>query len=428
MYIRKSSRTYKGKTYSNYVLVESVLTPKGPRQKIICSLGDLRPRPQAEWLELAHKLSSALSGQADLLASQAPESELQQILAKVQFAAPPSPPASDLLAVHVDQVRTEESREAGPVHAGYQFWLRLGLDGILAQAGLGERVRQLACAMTLNRLIHPASELAMPDWIRSTALSDILQVDFHTLAEDALYRNLDRLHAQRVAIEAALAERERTLFALDQTVFLYDVTSTFFEGRALANPKAKRGYSRDHRPDCKQVLIGLAVNRDGFPLAHEVFAGNRHDSTTLDEMLTALDKRVGLQPGQTVVVDRGMSGEENVKRIVARKLHYVVAEPYGARSDWVEEFENHEDFVEVKRETSPTNPFQHKSTIQVKMRQAGGESTFCASAVNARKRTGRFARHTRKGYWWTWRNSPSAWPKARVGAPNRLKCWSPSAG
>src|SRR5674476_418852 len=112
---------------------------------------------------------------------------------------------------------------------------------------------------------------------------------------------------------------------LDQTLFLYDVTSTYFEGRALANPKAKRGYSRDHRPDCKQVLIGLAVNRDGFPLAHEVLAGNRHDSTTLEQMLEALDKRIGLQPGQTVVVDRGMSGEDNVKQIVAKKLHYLVA-------------------------------------------------------------------------------------------------------
>src|SRR5712691_635152 len=103
MYIRKSSRTYNGKTYSNYVLVESVLTPKGPRQKIICSLGDLRPRPQAEWLELAHKLTSALSGQADLLADQAPDPELQDILAKVQLAPPPA--ASHLLVVHVDQVR-----------------------------------------------------------------------------------------------------------------------------------------------------------------------------------------------------------------------------------------------------------------------------------------------------------------------------------
>jgi len=388
MYIRKSSRTYKGKTYTNYVLVESVLTPKGPRQKIVCSLGDLRPRPQAEWLELAHKLTAALSGQSDLLSAQAPDAEMHDLLAKVQAAAPPtSPPTTaTLLAVQVDQVRTEESREAGPVHVGYQFWRRLGLDAILDQAGLSERVRQLACAMTLNRLIHPASELAMPDWIRSTALPDILQVDFQTLAEDALYRNLDRLHAQRVAIEAALADRERTLFSLDQTVFLYDVTSTFFEGRALANPKAQRGYSRDHRSDCKQVLIGLAVNRDGFPVAHEVYAGNRHDSTTLESMLKALDKRVGLQPGQTVVVDRGMSGQENIKQITARKLHYLVAEPYGARGHWVEEFENDTDFGEVKRENSPTNPFQHKSTVHVKMRQVDGEThVLCLSSERQEK-------------------------------------------
>ena len=390
MYIRKSSRTYNGKTYFNYVLVESVLTHKGPRQKVICSLGDLRPRPRAEWLELAHKLASALSGQPDLLAGQAPDPELERLAAKVNSASPPprsgqgAQPAgaeSNLVAVHIDQVRTEESREAGPVHVGYQFWLRLGVDAILAKAGLSERTRQLTCAMALNRLIHPGSELAMPDWIRSTALPDILEVDFQDLAEDALYRNLDKLHPQRVAIEAALAERERNLFSLDQTVFLYDVTSTFFEGRAMANPKAKRGYSRDHRPDCKQVLIGLAVNRDGFPLAHEVFAGNCHDSTTLEQMLTALDKRVGLQPGQTVVVDRGMSGEENLKKIVARKLHYLVAEPYGARNDWVQEFEDDKDFREVKRDPSPTNPFQHKSTIQVKMRQVGGEMhVLCLSS------------------------------------------------
>lgn len=389
MYIRKSSRTTKGKTYFNYVLVESVLTPKGPRQKVICSLGDLRPRPQADWLALAHKLTSALSGQADLLAADAPDPELQELVAKVQSARSPSVAPvgnSDLLAVHVDQVRAEESREAGPVHVGYQFWLRLGLDGILAQAGLNERTRQLTCAMTLNRLIHPASELAMPDWIRSTALSDILRVDFQDLAEDALYRNLDKLHKQRVAIEAALAEREKTLFSLDQTVFLYDVTSTFFEGLALANPKAKRGYSRDHRSDCKQVLIGLAVNRDGFPLAHEVFAGNRHDSTTLEEMLTALDKRIRLRPGQTVVVDRGMSGEENLTKIVARKLHYLVGEPYGARGDWVEEFENDADFVEVKREPSPTNPYQRKSTIGVKMRRVDGEThVLCSSSERKEK-------------------------------------------
>ena len=134
MYIRKSSRSYKGKTYVNYVLVESSLIPKGPRQKVICSLGDLSPRPQAAWLELAHKLTSSWSGQADRLDPQAPDAELQQLVAKVQASRPPSvvddsaqltAADSDLLAVHVDQVCTEESREAGPVHVGYQFWAPL---------------------------------------------------------------------------------------------------------------------------------------------------------------------------------------------------------------------------------------------------------------------------------------------------------------
>ena len=391
MYIRKASRTYKGKTYSNYLLVESIGTPKGPRQKIICSLGDLSPRPRKDWLALAHKLESALSGQQELTAA-APDTELDGLLQRVKASAPAPPPhpsaaaVGDLVSVRVDGVRCEQSREAGPVHVGYQFWHRLELDTILAQAGLSQGACRLSLAMTLNRLIHPTSELAMPDWIRTTALPDILGVDFHELAEDALYRNLDKLHEHRVRIEAALADRERNLFGLDQTIFLYDVTSTYFEGRALGNGKAKRGYSRDHRGDCKQVLVGLAVNRDGFPLAHEVFAGNRHDSTTLDEMLKALDQRVGLRPGQTVVVDRGMAGKANVEQIRARGLHYLVAEPYAERKDWVAEFQDSGEFAAVERGPSPRNPFQKKSTIQVKMRRVGGEThVLCVSSERKEK-------------------------------------------
>src|SRR5208337_1262423 len=159
-----------------------------------------------------------------------------------------------------------------------------------------------------------------------------------------------------------------------------------FEGRALANPKARRGYSRDHRGDCKQVLVGLAVNRDGFPLAHEVMAGNRHDSTTLDQMLAALDRRVGLRSGQTVVVDRGMSGEENLEKIRGRGLHYLVAAPYSERQEWMEEFQDAAEFEEVRREPSPRNPFQKKSTIQVKLHKAGGETqVLCVSSERKEK-------------------------------------------
>src|SRR5881409_2776534 len=161
----------------------------------------------------------------------------------------------------------EEAREAGPVHAGHQMWRQLGIDPILHAAGFSERARRLTEAMTLNRLICPLSEHAMPDWVRRTALGEILNENFSKLDDDALYRNLDRLHPNREYIERELAEREKTLFNLDDTVYLYDLTSTYFEGQAKANPQAQPGYSRDKRPDCKQVVIGLVLDREGFPKA-----------------------------------------------------------------------------------------------------------------------------------------------------------------
>jgi len=128
---------------------------------------------------------------------------------------------------------------------GYQFWKRLRLDRIVKNAGLTERACTLTCAMTLNRLVQPASEHAMPSWMQSTALDDILGVDFEELADDSLYRNLDKLHPNPAfrGVESALVERERNLFNVDTTVFFYDLTSTYFEGMAMKNPKAKRGYS-----------------------------------------------------------------------------------------------------------------------------------------------------------------------------------------
>ena len=399
MYIRKNSRTYKGRTYTNYLLVESVLTPQGPRQKIICSLGDLSPRPKEEWVALARKLQAALLGQQELRVEDQQGAEREGLVAKVK-AAPrgkrggprvaqtplPAAPAAEVVAVDPARVEVEQCREAGPVHVGYQFWRRLKLDDILTRRGFGERARTLSCAMVLNRLIRPGSELAMPDGVRSTALADLLETSFEGLNEDALYRHLDPLHPQRAEIEGALAERERDLFQLDPTLFFYDVTSTYFEGRALSNPQAKRGYSRDGRPQCKQVLVGLAVNRDGFPLAHEVFAGNRHDSTTVKAMLEALDRRLGLKPGQTVVVDRGMWGEETQQALGLWRLHYVVAERQTERKPWREEFEDAEGFEEVIRQPSPRNPFQKKTTVRVKMRRVGDEThVLCLSREREQK-------------------------------------------
>lgn len=376
MYIRKSTRKYKDKTYTNYLLVESVSTPKGPRQKVICSLGDLSPRPREQWLRLARKLEGSLAGQESLFEQ---DQEVAELVERVQ-AAQADTRRKATVRVIPEAVETECHREGGPVHVGYQFWQRLGLEEVLTQAGFDPRTRQLTCAMVLNRLVHPCAEYAMSDWIRSTALEDILRVDFSTLSETTLYRNLDRLYPKREAIESALVQRERDLFSLDPTIYLYDLTSTYFEGQACKNPKAKRGYSRDKRPDCKQVVVGLVINRDGFPQAHEIFEGNTQDRSSLSAMLDRLDARVGLQAGQTVVVDRGMAFDENLAELRLRSLHYIVAARQPERDRWLGEFEDLCGFEPLVREPSPRNPFQKKTKVEVKLKREDRQSyVLCMS-------------------------------------------------
>jgi transposase len=386
MYIRRTSKTYKGKTYANYLLVESVSTPKGPRQRIICSLGSLAPAPPEQWLDLAHRLQASLQGQSCFTPA---EAQVAALLGKARRGPRRKAPASSpggTVEVDPDRVRLEEVREAGPVHVGHQIWQRLGLKEILTAAGLSDRACQLSEAMTLNRLIFPLSEHAMPDWMRRTALADILETDLTALNDEALYRNLDRLHPNRETVERELAEREKTLFNLDDTLYLYDLTSTYFEGEAASNPQAKRGYSRDKRRDAPQVLVGLVLDRDGFPKAHEIFEGNRQDRATLGEMLDQLEKRTGRKLGSTVVVDRGMAYEEDLEQIRAHGHHYLVAARQPERNAWLAEFEENDEWEEVVRTPSPRNPFQEKSRVRIKRRQQGNAVyILCLSAGREEK-------------------------------------------
>src|SRR5881409_552064 len=394
MYIRKNTRKHKGKTYTNYLLVESVQTPKGPRQRTICSLGNLEPAPQEEWLALAHRLGASLQEQLSMGASQV---DINEIVAKARrwkrrthFVDPGS-----VIEVDSDRVDIEEAREAGPVHVGHQIWRQLTIDGILRGAGLSERARTVTEAMVLNRLIHPLSEHAMPDWIRRTALGDILKEDFSKLEDDSLYRNLDRLHPNREPIERELAEQEKTLFSLDDTVYLYDLTSTYFEGQVPLNKQAKRGYSRDKRPDCKQVVVGLVLDRDGFPKAHEVFDGNIQDRSSVEAMLDALEKRTGKRPGATVIVDRGMAFDENLEQIRKRGLHYLVAGLQPERNQWLDELENDEGWENIVRIPSPRNPFQKKTRVEIKRQQKDGV-IYILCRSDGRKEKDRAIRETQE--------------------------------
>jgi transposase len=392
MFIKRTTKRVGDKTYVNHLLVESVATPNGPRHRMVCSLGSLAPAPAEDWLALASKVEVALTGQQPLVR----DAQVDALVAKVRAGrrvGRRTAGTSDLVAVHTDQVTTEEPREAGPVHVGHQLWQTLGLDGVLAQAGLSARTRVLTEILTLNRLVCPRSEHATPDWVRRTALPDLLGETFDTLVDESLYQTLDRLHPQRVAIERALAERERTLFNLDARLFLYDLTSTYFEGQALQNPQARRGYSRDSRPDCKQVVVGLVLDRDGFPQAHEVFEGNRTDRTTVATMLDALERRVGRTPGATVVVDRGMAFADNLQQITARGYHYLVASRQGERIAHVDDFEDEEGWQTIVREPSPTTPGQQKTRVVVK-RQVVGDEVHLLCKSDGREAKDRAIRET----------------------------------
>jgi transposase len=177
------------------------------------------------------------------------------------------------------------------------------------------------------RLCEPSSELHIAeDWYRRTALSDLLQLEDDQVNKDRLYRALDHLILHKEALEAHLSRRCGELFAVQNEVLLYDVTSTYFKGQAEANPLARRGYSRDHRPDCKQVCIALVVTFDGFPLGYEVFAGNTHDSRTLQTIVATMEARHGML-GRVWISDRGMASADNLAWLRSTGRRYIIGAP-----------------------------------------------------------------------------------------------------
>ena len=358
MFIKRTVAKYGEKTYVNHLLVESVNTPAGPRHKVICNLGHMDPGPKEEWLDLADRIQAALGGQPSLLPDprvedavrrvrtrQAKQSQLE-VAAEEPLAGETAVP--EVVPVKTSGVQIQDIREVGPLHVGHQIWQRLELDAVLKAVGLSNRARQLTEVMTLNRLIHPASELAMVDWAGRVAIADVLATDPSKLNEDKFYRNLDTLHGKRVEIERELHAREKSLFNLQGQLLLYDLTNTHFEGQMEATPKAKRGHNKQMRTDCKQVAISLMLDGDGFPIGHEIYDGATIDGTTVGAMLDALEQRTGIEGGLTVVMDRGFASRRNLELVRSRKYHYLVAGFQNQRGPLLGEFEQLEGWRELE--------------------------------------------------------------------------------
>jgi transposase len=256
------------------------------------------------------------------------------------------------VAVQLHRIRIERARSFGDVWLGWTLWRALKLDVFCAEQFPEGRETiswaTMAAILVIARLCEPSSELHIAeDWYRRTALEDLLEVPSDQVNDDRLYRALDQLLPHKRAIENHLKQRLGELFSLDYDLLLYDVTSTYFEGLANRNPQAKRGYSRDHRPDCKQVCIALVVTRQGIPLGYEVFDGNRVDVTTVEEIVGTMETRYGLAR-RIWVMDRGMTSTDNIAWLQSTGRRYLIGTPKSELKKWSREITDAHDWRLVR--------------------------------------------------------------------------------
>ena len=322
MFLRRNRRMVRGETYEYWTLVRTVRTAKGPRQEVVASLGKL-PGLDSQARHGWEDIAGLLEGR-----SGAPrQGELGQGAAAVLKPEPPG----HWVQVDVRGLRVERVRDFGQIYLGLSLWRRLGLHTLLREIiPPGEEHvpwELVACILTVARFCGQQSELEVAErWYADSALEDLLGVPFAQINDARLYRGLDVLHAHKDRLCAHLQARYRDWFGVEFEFLIYDVTSTYFEGEARRNEKAARGYSRDQRPDCKQVNIGLVVTPEGLPIGYEIFKGNTADVTTVEEMVRLMEEIYG-PPKRIWVLDRGMVSEENIDFLRAREARYIVGTP-----------------------------------------------------------------------------------------------------
>jgi len=316
MFLRPHQRSKDGKDHTYWSLVETIRTGRGPRQRTLCYLGELNGSAEARWLRTVEVFNQ--QGEAEQLK-----------LFPSHVESPTNDP--QVARVLVNRVRLERTRQFGACFLGWEMWRRLALDRFFEEAVDGDPAdvpwSRVAALLAINRLCAPGSELAVEErWYPSTALDDLLEIEEGKINDTRLYRCLDRILPHKTKLERHLKERYGELFGAEFDLLLYDLTSSYVEGAAEKNPMMRRGYSRDHRPDCEQMVIALIVNSEGFPFSYETFDGNRADVSTMETILRMVERKYG-KARRIWVMDRGIVSEENLKAIRSRGGQYLVGTP-----------------------------------------------------------------------------------------------------
>jgi transposase len=314
MFLRRYTRTKNGKQHVYFALVESVRTAAGPRQQVVAHLGELNHDQELRWQRTVSFYNR--------------HGEVQQLRLFPDDEDVPAPDDPHVVRVRLDRVGWSNSRRFGDVWLARWLWQLLELDQIVARhVPQGKETvapADVIAIEVINRLCQPCSEFALAEhWYASTALEDLTGVPDAAVTKDRLYRTLDQLLRAQEAIEQDLKERLGDLFQLDYDLLLYDLTSTYFEGLAEENELARRGYSRDQRSDCKQVIVALVVSREGFPLAHSTWPGNTQDLQTVQRIVTTIETRFGVS-NRVWVMDRGMISADALEFLSAPGRRYLL--------------------------------------------------------------------------------------------------------
>ena len=313
MYLRRHDKRVDGEDYQYWSLVESVRTVRGPRQRIVATIGKLPgldKEARIGWEEI-RRILEGKPAQPNL------------------FEAYEEPPSWATVNIH--KVSVERLRHFGDVYLGLHLWNKLGFAEFCKEHMKEGREEipwsVMASILVLARFCAPSSELQIAEsWYDKTALDDLLGVACEKINDDRLYRALDVLLAYKDDLCRHLQRRYGELFGASFDFLFYDITSTYFEGNAEGNPQARRGYSRDSRPDCPQVCIGLVATKEGLPLAFEIFDGNRPDVTTAQEMVQVMEAKYG-KADRVWVLDRGMVSEDNLEFMRLSGARYLVGTP-----------------------------------------------------------------------------------------------------
>jgi transposase len=356
MHLQRCGPSKSKKEHIYWELVESYRTERGPRQRVVAYLGDIN---QSEGIAVKQAAEEKKGYWQSRLFDETGGPEWVEVDSK--------------------RIRVGRVKDFGGYWLGLRMLDKLELTSFLEQTIVHGREdiewAIMSLALVLWRLCEPSSELHMVEHLYDKSpLGELLGIPEDKMNDDRLYRALDNLLPHKIALEKHLKGRLGELFNLEYDLLLYDVTSVYFEGEAADNQQANRGYSRDHRPDCKQVCIALVVSREGLPVGYEVFNGNRHDATTVEEIVNKIESQYG-RAGRIWVMDRGMLSEDNLEFLQSRKRRYIIGTPKSQLKNFEQEllsedWEKIREGLEVKACSSPD-----------------GEETFilCRSEARAQK-------------------------------------------